>query len=94
MAGESAYLTAIISSASMEGLSVKVTLMMPQDRGTASAFTLLALFQMPVSPPYLQDKVSRAAPTGWTIELMDVSLGSDAPRTFNYRVSCGRCVKG
>ena len=37
-----------------------------------------------------QEKVSSTAPPGWSIELADMSFGTDAPRMSNYRVSDGR----
>ena len=40
-----------------------------------------------------QEKVSSAAPPGWSIELVDMSFGTDAPKTSNYRVS-GTGVRG
>ena len=33
-----------------------------------------------------QEKVSSTAPPGWSIELADLSFGTDAPRMTNYRV--------
>ena len=44
--------------------------------------------QTPLPPLLLpQEKVSSAAPPGWSIELVDMSFGTDAPKTSNYRVS-------
>ena len=45
-----------------------------------------------LTPPALahvvrvQEKVSSTAPPGWSIELADISFGTDAPKMANYRV--------
>jgi hypothetical protein len=33
-----------------------------------------------------QEKVRRAAPSGWDLDLVDMNMGNDGPRMANYQV--------